>query len=60
MSTLDVNPHPISMLDDLLLYICIPSFFFYAIVHILPIVGDSEQWTDIASDVLMVRARQYI
>ena len=26
---LDVNPHPISFLDDLLLLICLPAFFLY-------------------------------
>ena len=28
---LDVNPNPISFLDDLLLVICLPSFFIYNI-----------------------------
>ena len=33
---LEVNPHPISMLDDLLLFICIPSFFLYTFFKIAP------------------------
>ena len=31
-----MNPHPISMLDDLLLFICIPSFFLYTFFKIAP------------------------
>ena len=33
---LEVNPHPISMLDDLLLFICIPSFFLYTFLKMAP------------------------
>ena len=29
---LDVNPHPISFLDDLLLLICLPAFFLYCVL----------------------------
>ena len=28
----DVNPHPISFLDDMLLFLCLPSFFLYAFI----------------------------
>ena len=31
---LEVNPHPISMLDDLLLFLCIPSFFLYTFLKV--------------------------
>ena len=34
----DINPHPISFLDDLLLFFCIPSFFLYAYVCLGPSV----------------------
>jgi hypothetical protein len=56
LSTLDVNPHPISFLDDLLLFICVPSYFLYAIVHIAPIISadDSAKAADMLSDLLMV------
>ena len=30
MSQFDINPHPISFLDDMLLFCCMPSFFLYA------------------------------
>lgn len=33
---LDVNHHPISLLDDLLLFICIPAFYMEATFTILP------------------------
>ena len=29
---LDVNPHPISFLDDLLLLICLPAFFLFCVL----------------------------
>ena len=58
LAKLDVNPHPISALDDLLLYICIPSFFFYATVHMVPMVGDAENWADMSCDVLLVRVTE--
>ncbi len=55
LASLDVNPHPISLLDDLLLYMCIPSFFLYAVVHMLPMVTDSRgNWADLLCDVLLV------
>ena len=36
VAQLDVNPHPISFLDDLLLFLCIPSFILYALVCLIP------------------------
>ena len=34
----DVNPHPISFLDDMLLFFCLPSFFLYAFLCLGPSV----------------------
>ena len=34
LAELEVNPDPISFLDDLLLFICIPSFILYALVSL--------------------------
>ncbi|GLH13980.1 Proton channel OtopLc, partial [Gryllus bimaculatus] len=42
MTRLDINKHPISLLDDLLLFICIPAFFLYAIFSIVPAVQRSN------------------
>jgi hypothetical protein len=36
LTQLDVNSHPISLLDDLLLFFCIPAFFLYGIFSIVP------------------------
>jgi len=36
ISTLDVNPHPISFLDDMLLFMCLPFFFLYFFVCLGP------------------------
>ncbi|XP_077292403.1 proton channel OtopLc-like isoform X2 [Arctopsyche grandis] len=33
---LDVNPHPISLLDDLLLFVCIPAFYMEACFTLVP------------------------
>ena len=38
LTQLDINQHPISLLDDLLLFICIPAFFLYAIFSVVPAV----------------------
>ena len=40
IARLDVNPNPISFLDDMLLIVCIPSSFFYCILSILPSIYD--------------------
>ena len=32
VACLEVNPHPISLLDDMLLFFCMPAFFLYGIV----------------------------
>ena len=40
---LDVNPHPISRLDDMLLMICLPSFFLFGILQFIVVLIDSEQ-----------------
>ncbi|XP_046993922.1 uncharacterized protein LOC124606004 [Schistocerca americana] len=40
--TLDVNEHPISLLDDLLLAVCLPAYFFYAVLSLYPSVVYSE------------------
>jgi len=51
---LDVNPNPISFLDDLLLLLCVPMFFFYAVVHMAPMIKEDDNWTDLLTDILMV------
>jgi hypothetical protein len=38
MTKLDINKYAVSLLDDLLLFICIPAFFLYAIFSIMPAV----------------------
>ncbi|XP_067004725.2 proton channel OtopLc [Anabrus simplex] len=38
LTRLDINKHSISLLDDLLLFICIPAFFLHAIFSIVPAV----------------------
>ncbi|XP_065335323.1 proton channel OtopLc-like isoform X2 [Cloeon dipterum] len=53
MTRLDVNKHAVSLLDDLLLFICIPAFFLYAIFSIMPAVH-SKSYISIATTVLQV------
>ena len=51
MYKLDVNPHPISFLDDLLLLICLPAFFLFCVLGaIAGISGDYKVF--IATNVL--------
>ena len=40
---LDVNPSPISRLDDMLLLVCLPSFFLFAILQFVVVSIDSDQ-----------------
>ena len=42
LALLDVNANPVSQLDDLLLFICIPSFFLYGIFSIVPAIAYSN------------------
>lgn len=42
LATLDINANPVSQLDDLLLFICIPSFFLYGIFSIVPAMAYSN------------------
>ncbi|GLV35744.1 Otopetrin-like c [Carabus blaptoides fortunei] len=53
ITTLDVNYHQVSLLDDLLLFICIPAFFLNAIFSIVPAVQD-QNGLSIANIVLQV------
>ena len=43
VSRLDVNPNPISFLDDLLLIICLPAFFVYSGLTIIASIDNWEQ-----------------
>ena len=51
--SLDVNPHPISFLDDLLLLICLPAFFTFCVLNAISGIG-GEMWF-IPTNVLSVR-----
>jgi hypothetical protein len=42
LAVLDINANPVSQLDDLLLFICIPSFFLYGIFSIVPAMAYSN------------------
>jgi hypothetical protein len=56
ITLLDVNPHPISFLDDLLLFICLPSFFLYFFVNIFAASSAEENVAGmILSNSLMVK-----
>ena len=50
---LDVNPHPISFLDDLLLLICLPAFFTFCVLNAISGIG-GERWF-IPTNILSVR-----
>ena len=42
LSRLDVDHNPVSLLDDLLLFMCIPCFFLYGIFSIVPAIAYSN------------------
>ncbi|TRY73189.1 hypothetical protein TCAL_00941, partial [Tigriopus californicus] len=55
MGHLDVNPNAVSFLDDLLLVICIPSFFLYFMVSLLPIFeGSNTSYGTLLTNVFMI------
>ena len=41
---LDVNPHPISFLDDLLLLICLPAFFLFCVFCAWSGIDGQNKW----------------
>ena len=45
VACLEVNPHPISLLDDMLLFFCLPAFFFYGIVSMVPLIVNTLEGT---------------
>ena len=45
VACLEVNPHPISLLDDMLLFFCLPAFFFYGIVSMGPLIVNTLDGT---------------
>lgn len=51
-----MNPHPISFLDDLLLLVCMPSFFLYVAFSSLPALDfkDSSLYGNLVSSILLV------
>ena len=53
LGRLDVNPHPISQLDDLLLFACLPSFFIYGIASLVPALAYSN-YTSLVITILQV------
>lgn len=49
ITKLDINLNPISLLDDLLLFICIPAFFLSAIFTLVPAIHYGHVWIIIAT-----------
>ena len=43
MTKLDVNPSPISKLDDMLLFLCIPFFLLYCIMNLVAAFGQESK-----------------
>lgn len=44
ITKLDVNMHPVSLLDDLLLFFCLPSFFLYTIFMVVPAMAHQDYY----------------
>ena len=60
---LDVNPHPISQLDDMLLIICLPSFFMFGILQFIVALNNRETedgHTDITRVLTIVKVIFYL
>lgn len=44
ITKLDVNMNPVSLLDDLLLFLCLPSFFLYTIFTVVPAIAHQDYY----------------
>ena len=57
IKVLDVNPNPISFLDDTLLFFCLPAHFIFGFVNIMPAIFEPETTSTVAivKNTLMVR-----
>ena len=42
MRQLDINEHPISLLDDVLLFICLPAFFMETVLSLVATITFSN------------------
>ena len=51
---LDLNPHPTSMLDDLLLLICLPAFFIYCLLNCISGISGHDLEASVLSHTLKV------
>lgn len=51
---LDLNPHPISLLDDLLLLICLPAFFIYCLLNCISGISGHDLDASVLSHTLKV------
>ena len=51
---LDINPNPISFLDDLLLIICLPSYFLYGILNFISGLGGEGLHSSVSTNMFMV------
>ena len=54
IAKLDINPNPISFLDDLLLLICIPSYFLYGLLNIISGVDGDDLKSSVSTNMFMV------
>jgi hypothetical protein len=54
LGRLDVNPYPISQLDDLLLFACLPSFFIYGISSLVPAMAYSNYISIIIISIILI------
>jgi hypothetical protein len=52
---LDLNPHPISLLDDLLLLICLPAFFIYCLLNCISGISGQDLEASVLSHTLKVK-----
>ena len=56
---LDLNPHPISLLDDLLLLICLPAFFIYCLLNCISGISGHDLEASVLSHTLKVSYVSY-
>ncbi|ODM94668.1 Otopetrin-1 [Orchesella cincta] len=55
ITKLDVNMNPVSLLDDLLLFLCLPSFFLYTIFTVVPAIAHQDYYAIVVCTLQVVQ-----
>ncbi|XP_021954903.2 proton channel OtopLc isoform X1 [Folsomia candida] len=55
ITKLDINIHAVSLLDDLLLFLCLPSFFLYTIFTVVPAMAHQDYYAIVVCSLQVIQ-----